>query len=164
MWSQFNEHFTTILNTVPACYRSLLHEAVNKFYRAVMAQAESFRKRPDGGTTSHRQPSNGQEHLVLLGFNSLRTSGFFTQVQELADAIAKLGKLPVPRCRYLSAALCRRNFLAAWNHQRHLILISYHDATHLCRKANVIKNPINKTQRGVVVRVRSGFEAFDGSL
>ena len=114
---------------MPACYRSLLHEAINKFYGAVMAQAESFRKRPDGGTTSRRQSFYGQEHLVLLGFNSLRTSGFFAQVQELADAIAKLGKLPVSRSRYLSAALSRGNFLAAGNHKRHLILISYHDAT-----------------------------------
>jgi len=51
--------------------------------------------------------------LVLLGFNSLRTSGFFTQVQELADAIAKLGKLPVSRSRNLSAAWSLGNFLAA---------------------------------------------------
>ena len=102
-----------------ACYCSLLHEPVNKFYSTVMAQAESFRKRPDGGTTSRRQPFYGQEHLVLLGFDSLRTSGFFTQVQELADAIAELGKLSVSRSRYLSAASSRRNFLAVGNHERH---------------------------------------------
>ena len=81
---------------MPTCYRSLFYEAIDKFYGTVMAQAESFRKRPDGGTTSRWQPFYGQEHLVLLGFDSLQTSGFFTQVQELADAIAKLGKLSYP--------------------------------------------------------------------
>lgn len=117
---------------MPACYRPLFHEAVDKFYGAVMAQAESFRKRPDRGTTSPRQPFNGQEYLVLLGFKSLRTSGFFAQVQKLADAIAKLGKLPVSRSRYLSAASFRRNSLDAVNHEQHLILISYHDVTRSC--------------------------------
>jgi hypothetical protein len=37
MWSQFDKHFTTVLLIVPARYRSLLHEAIDEFYRAVMA-------------------------------------------------------------------------------------------------------------------------------
>jgi hypothetical protein len=62
---------------VPARYRSLLDEAVNEFYRAVMTQAESFRKRPDCGTASLGQSFYGQEDLVLLGFDALRPSSFF---------------------------------------------------------------------------------------
>jgi hypothetical protein len=75
--SQFNKHFTTILNTVAARNRSLLHKAIDQFYCAVMAQAKSFRKCPNGGATSLRQPLYCQESLVLLRFDSLRTSGLF---------------------------------------------------------------------------------------
>jgi hypothetical protein len=62
MWRQFYEHFATVLLTVPTRYRSLVREAINKFYRTVVAQAESFGKRPDSGTASLRQSFDSQEH------------------------------------------------------------------------------------------------------
>jgi hypothetical protein len=37
VWSQFDQHFTTVLLIVPASYRSVLHKAIDEFYRAVMA-------------------------------------------------------------------------------------------------------------------------------
>jgi hypothetical protein len=113
---ELDKHFTTVLLIVPACYCSLLHEAIDEFYRAVMAQAEPFRKRPDGGTASHGQSFYGQEGLVLLRFDAPGPGGLFAYVQELADAIAELGKPPESRSRNLSAACSRVNVLAAGNH------------------------------------------------
>jgi len=57
--SQFDKYFPTVLVIVPTCHCPLLHESINKFYRTVMAQAEPFRKRPDGGTASLGQPFYG---------------------------------------------------------------------------------------------------------
>ena len=67
-----DQNFTTVLVTVPTYYGSMLNEAIDKFYRTVVAQAESLRKRPDGGTASLRQSFYGQKELVLLRFDALR--------------------------------------------------------------------------------------------
>jgi hypothetical protein len=77
VWSQFDKHFTTVLLIVPASYRLLLHEAIDEFYRAVMAQAESLRKRPDGGTAFRGQSLYGQKGLVLLWFDASGPGGLF---------------------------------------------------------------------------------------
>jgi len=77
VWSKFDKHFTTVLIIVPASYRSLLYEAIDEFYRAVMAQAEPFRKRPDGGTAFRGQSLYGQEGLLLLRFDAPGPGGLF---------------------------------------------------------------------------------------
>jgi hypothetical protein len=94
----------------------MVHEAIDYLNCAVMAQAKPLRKRPDGGKSSFRQSFNGEQDLVLLRFDALRPSGFFAQVQELADAIAELGKLAILGSRNLSAVCSRENTLAARNH------------------------------------------------
>jgi len=133
MGSEFYQHFTTVLVTLPSYHRSMFHEAVDYFNRAVMAQAKPLRNRPDVGTGSRRQSFDGEQHLVLLRFNALGTSGFFAYVKELADAMTELGKLAISRARNFSRTCRRANVLAVWSHWLHLILVSYHDVMDPCR-------------------------------
>ena len=134
MRGQFYEHFSTVLLTVPTCDRSLVHEAINEFYRAVMAQAESFRERPDGGTTSRRQSFDGQKDLeadaVLMPFDRAASS---LKCRELANAITELGKAAgILQLKSVRSARAEKriNVLSAGNHERHLTLVSYHDVIH----------------------------------
>jgi hypothetical protein len=82
---------------------------------------------------------------VLLRFDALRPGSFFAQMQELTDAKAELGKLPVSRNRNLSAARSRVNELVAGDHERHLTLVSYHDVKELClRRSKRMIPPLRK--------------------
>jgi hypothetical protein len=94
----------------------MFHEAIDYLNCAVMAQAKPLRKRPDGGTSSLGQSFDGEQDLVLMRFDALKPSGFFAEVQELADAIAELSKLAISRGRNLSATWSRVNVLAVGNH------------------------------------------------
>jgi hypothetical protein len=127
MRGKFYEHFPAVFLTVPTRDRSAIHEAIDQFNGTVMAQTEPFRKRPDGRTAPLRQSFYGQEDLVLMWFDALRSGRFLAQVLEVANAIAELRKLPVSLGRDLIAAWSRTKDVADGHHERHLILVSYHD-------------------------------------
>ena len=124
MWSQFNQYFTMVLITMPASTAPCSTRRSTKLYRAVMAQAEPLREGGDGGPSSRRQPFDGEENLMLLWFDAFRPSSFFAEMQKLADPIAELGELAIPRHRNVSVGRFRANVLIAGNHGRSSRIVS----------------------------------------
>lgn len=60
-----------------------------------MLELEAFGENADGGTTSRGQSFDGEERLVLLGFEAGCAGGHFAEIEEAADFVAKVGQRPV---------------------------------------------------------------------
>jgi hypothetical protein len=105
-----------ILIAVASRHRSLLHETVNQFHHAVMAKAEPVREGCDRGAGFFGQAFDGEEKLVLLRFNVTGASGFFAEVQELADAVTEFRKLAITCLGNISVHFSRANVAIAGNH------------------------------------------------
>jgi hypothetical protein len=93
-----HEHFGLILISVPAPHGVPINDTIYKLSRAVMAKAELMGERGHGGTSVPSQALNGQEKLMLLGFNTLGAGGFLAKMHKLRDTVPELSKRTKVSC------------------------------------------------------------------
>jgi hypothetical protein len=91
VWGQLDQHFAMILIARPALQSSAFDQPADQLDRTVVAQTELLRDCRHGWTRAGWQALDGEQKLMLLGFDALGTGGFLTEVQELPDTMAELG-------------------------------------------------------------------------
>ncbi len=89
---QFDQHFAMVVFGMLAADSTALGQTVHKFPRAVVAQAKPIGESGDSGASPPGEALQREKQLVLLGFDSFGASCQLAGVQELPDAVAKLGK------------------------------------------------------------------------
>jgi hypothetical protein len=104
VWRELNQHFTVVLIAGPAPQRSALDQPINQLDRTVVTKAELLRNGPHRRARAGRQAFDGEQKLVLLGFNALGAGGFLAEVQELPDTVPELGQLAKPKFGYIRSA------------------------------------------------------------
>lgn len=67
-------------------------ETVDQTHGAVMAEKQALGQAADAGFVRMGKAANGEEHLVLLGFESGGFGGLIASAEELADAVAQFGQ------------------------------------------------------------------------
>lgn len=90
---KFDQHLAMVIIAVSALQGAALDKSINKLHRTVMAKAKLPGNRGNCGTDASGQTFDGQEQLMLLRFDTLRSGYLLAKMQELSDTMSKLSKL-----------------------------------------------------------------------
>jgi hypothetical protein len=93
-WRHFQQDLAGVRLAVLPRNRTVSYQPVRQLDGAVMPQAKPGRHGRDSGTNPLRQPLNGEQQLMLLRLDPVRSRGFLAEVQKLAN--------PVSECRDLA--------------------------------------------------------------
>ena len=81
-----------IISGAQAAEKASFNEAINELDRAVVLELHSLSQNSDRWPGVIRQPSDGQQELILLRLDSCLAGGVFAKSQETTDLVAKFRK------------------------------------------------------------------------
>src|SRR5256885_1877795 len=91
--------------------KTALFQAIKQFPGAVMLDRQTFRKRADRGGFTFFEAADGEQHLVLLRFETLRKGGCVAFSEKKPNPIAQFGECSILR----GGNFFRHSNIISWN-------------------------------------------------